>query len=152
KREFRVGVDQTQRMYLAYVDGMADTALIHDHILRPLVSEARLIAPDPGKVKRKVFELISEGALSASDIKEGDNLDEAVLAVLSGDTILLMDGMPQFLVISTKGWPLRTMSEPTSEMVIRGPRRGFIETFRVNTMLLRREIRDAKLKIEALQL
>lgn len=152
KREFRVGVDQSQRMYLAYVDGMTDKPLIHDHILRPLVSEARLIAPDPGKVKRKVFELVSEGSLSASDIKEKNNLDEAVLAVLSGDTIMLIDGVPQFLVISTRGWPLRSMDEPTSEMVIRGPRRGFIETFRVNTVLLRREIKDPKLKIESLQL
>src|SRR5690554_6852938 len=58
-REFRVGVEQNHRMYVAYVDGLADRTLVHDHILRPLALEARLIAPDPGVVKRKLFELTS---------------------------------------------------------------------------------------------
>jgi spore germination protein len=151
-REFRVGVEQNHRMYVAYVDGLADRTLVHDHILRPLALEARLIAPDPGVVKRKLFELTSEGTLSASDIKEKDNLDEAVLAILSGDTILLIDGVSEFIIISTRGWPLRGLSEPPGETVIRGPREGFIETFRVNTVLLRRKIRDPKLKIKGMQL
>lgn len=151
-REFRVGVEQNHRMYVAYVDGLADRNLVHDHILRPLLLEARLIAPDPGNIKRKLFELTSEGALSASDIKEKDNLDEGVLAVLSGDTIMLIDGVSEFIIISTRGWPLRGLSEPAGETVIRGAREGFIETFRVNTVLLRRKIRDPKLKIKGMQL
>ena len=90
--------------------------------------------------------------MSVSDIKERDNLDEGVLAILSGDTLLLIDGMDKFLIISTRGWPLRGLAEPTGEMVIRGAREGFIETFRVNTVLLRRKIRDPKLKIKNMQL
>lgn len=152
KREFRVGVEQNHRMYVAYVDGMADRDLIHDHILRPLMLEARLIAPDPGNIKRKVFELASEGSMSVSDIKEKDNLDEGVLAILSGDTLMLIDGIPKILIISSREWPTRAISEPIGEMTIRGSRQGFVETFRFNTALLRREIRDPKLKIKSKQL
>lgn len=151
-REFRVGVEQNHRMYAAFIDGMADRNLIHEHILQPLMLDARMVLPDPGNVKRKLFELVSEGSMSVSDIKERDNLDEGVLAILSGDTLLLIDGMDKFLIISTRGWPLRGLAEPTGEMVIRGAREGFIETFRVNTVLLRRKIRNPKLKIKNMQL
>ena len=151
-REFRVGVEQNHRMYVTYLDGMADKDLIHDHILRPLMLEARLIAPDPGNIKRKVFELASEGSMSVSDIKEKDNLDEGVLAILSGDTLMLIDGIPKILIISSRKWPTRAISEPIGEMTIRGSRQGFVETFRFNTALLRREIRDPKLKIKSKQL
>lgn len=152
KREFRVGVEQNHRMYVVYIDGMADRDLVHTHILRPLMLESRLIAPDPGNIKRKVFELISEGSMPVSDMKEKDNLDEGVLSVLSGDTLILIDGIPQILIISSRLWPTRSIEEPTAEMTIRGPRQGFVETFRFNTALLRREIRDPKLKIKSKQL
>ena len=151
-REFTVGVNQNHRMYISYVDVMTNEDMIQQHVLRPLLLEARLISPDPGDIKKKLFELVLKGTLSASDIEVKDNLDEAVLAILSGDTILLIDGVTEFIVISTKGWPTRGLSEPPGESVIRGPRVGFVETFRYNTVLLRRSIKDPRLKIKNTQL
>ena len=40
------------------------------------------------------------------------------------------------------------MSAPETEAVVRGPRDGFVETIRFNTVLIRRRIRDTKLKVE----
>lgn len=151
-REIKVGINQNHRMYISYVDVMTKEDIIQQHVLRPLLQEARLIAPDPGEIKKRLFDLVLNGSLSASEIEVKDNLDEAVLAILSGDTILLIDGVTEFIVISTKGWPTRGLSEPPGESVIRGPRLGFVETFRYNTVLLRRSIKDSRLKIKNTQL
>lgn len=150
-RDFRIGIEQNNRMTIVYVDGLVDKELIQEHILKPLMTDARIVLPDPGNVKRKLFELTSEGTLSVADIKEESDLNKGIAAVLSGDTIVLINGVSELLIISTRGWPIRGISEPASEAVIRGPREGFVETFRVNTVLLRRKIKDPKFKIKNTQ-
>ena len=68
------------------------------------------------------------------------------------DTILLIDGVTEFIVISTKGWPTRGLSEPPGESVIRGPRVGFVETFDTIPSFLEGDIKDPRLKIKNTQL
>jgi spore germination protein KA len=69
-------------------------------------------------------------------------------AVLGGDAILLVDGVDHGVALSARSWPERAIEEPVSEANIRGPRDGFIETMRINTMLLRRRIRSPHMKME----
>jgi spore germination protein KA len=47
---------------------------------------------------------------------------------------------------------MRSVAEPDTESVIRGPREGFIENLRTNTSLLRRKIKNPNLVIEKLSL
>ena len=151
-REFRLGEEQDQKMFIVFLDGMINQGVIEDHILKALMLEARRTPPKLKDVKDQMYGLILEGGLSAADVKESDNLDEGIFGILSGDTLIFMDGIDKFFIVSTKGWPTRGIDEPSSESVIRGPREGFVETFRVNTVLLRRKIRDPKLKIKGMQI
>lgn len=151
-REFRLGQEQEQKMFIVFLDGMINQDVIEEHILKSLMLDARRTPPALEEVKEKMYELILEGGLSAADVKESDNLDEGILGVLSGDTIIFIDGIDRFLITSTKGWPTRGIDQPSSESVIRGAREGFVETFRVNTVLLRRKIRDPKFKIKSMQI
>ncbi|QAT50284.1 hypothetical protein EQM14_11225 [Caproiciproducens sp. NJN-50] len=50
--------------------------------------------------------------------------------------------------MSTKGWEKRSVSEPQSETVVRGPREGFTENLRTNTSLIRRKIRNEHLRVD----
>ncbi len=68
--------------------------------------------------------------------------------ILSGDTLLLIDGIDNAYVIATRLWPVRGIGEPQSETTIKGSRDGFTETIRFNTALVRRRIKDTRLKIE----
>ena len=56
-REFTVGVNQNHRMYISYVDVMTNEDMIQQHVLRPLLLEARLISPDPGDIKKNYLNL-----------------------------------------------------------------------------------------------
>ena len=79
-------------------------------------------------------------------------MDDALLHVLSGDTVLFLEGYQTCIVASTRGWRDRAVSEPQSQTVVRGPRDSFTETLRTNTALIRRRIKSPKLWIESQQI
>jgi len=80
------------------------------------------------------------------------DFNELFLNLLSGDTIVIINGVSHGMAIGTKGWTDRGIEEPRSESVVRGPRDGFTETLRTNTALLRRRIRDPNFWIETRRL
>ncbi|GAA3314060.1 hypothetical protein GCM10020331_005690 [Ectobacillus funiculus] len=80
-------------------------------------------------------------------------LQEVVEHVLSGDTVLLVDGVNQSLFISEKSWEQRAVEEPATEAVIYGPREGFTENIRTNTSMIRRRLKKtSQLKIESMKI
>ncbi|AEF94902.1 GerA spore germination protein [Desulfotomaculum nigrificans CO-1-SRB] len=80
-----------------------------------------------------------------------DNLEKVIDGVLSGPLALLIDGEEQALIIDLRQYPGRLPQEPDLEKVVRGPRDGFVETILMNTLLIRRRLRDPRLRNEAMQ-
>ncbi|QZY55466.1 spore germination protein [Crassaminicella profunda] len=151
-REFNVGKDQKMKFASIYAEGLVNTNLLNDFVLKNLMSLSPDDQVDFHVLKQKIYEAIKKGAIAVSDIKEIDDINVAIDSILAGDTVLILDKWDKFLVISSKGWPMRGVAEPTTETVIRGARDGFTETLRVNTALVRRRIRDPKFKIKQMQL
>ena len=60
----------------------------------------------------------------------------------------MLEGYDKALIISSKGWASRSVTEPESSKVIRGPREGFTESIIVNLTLLRRKIKNPELKFK----
>lgn len=151
-REFNVGKKQKLRFSTVYAEGLADKIIVNEYVLKNLMMLARMTDPDVNSIKEKVYELIKDGVLSVSDLKEIDDLNKVTDNVLTGETVLLIDKWDKAIVIASKGWPMRGISEPETDTVIRGSREGFTETLRVNTALVRRRIRDPKFKIKQMQI
>lgn len=151
-KEFVVGEEQKLRFTLVYIDGMVSTDLINLSVLETLMIEARKVAPDAPKYRDKIYELVRYGNIPASELSETEDLDEAILNILIGDAMLFIDGVSTLITIGAKGWPTRSVNEPSTESVIRGPRDGFVETFRMNTALVRRRIRDPRLKLKQMRI
>lgn len=145
-RPFRIGPDGSLSGALAFIDGLENAQLVTDSILRPLMSwKCRGSRPPAG---RELLDALQHEVLCSEDLKVIGSLPEAVSGCLSGDTVLLLDGCAAALDISTKGWEKRSVSEPQSETVVRGPREGFTENLRTNTSLIRRKIRNGKLRVD----
>ena len=148
KRRFPIGKNKQITAYIAYIDVMIDRRVIEESILEQLMVQIRDVPKEIEDISRdNIFEFIRDGGLATADIKELKTMDEVALAVLSGDTILFIDGYARAIMIATKGFPNRGVQEPDSETVIRGSKDGFSEAFRFNTVLIRRRIRDTKLKV-----
>lgn len=145
-RPIKVGKKQEFKMALIYIDGLIDKALISNFAMEPLLNEARKAKPNPKSVKEGLFELVEKGNIAISEVKELKTFEESLENLLIGETLLLIDGYNKILMLSSRGWPMRGISEPQIETVVRGPRDGFNETVKVNASLVRRRIRDSKLK------
>ncbi len=86
------------------------------------------------------------------DSKASKSLDEAVEAILAGETALFLQGARHVLLANTRWHPGRSVQEPSVESEVRGPRDGFVENIQVNMTLIRRRITDPRLRIEALRI
>ncbi|WP_422446350.1 spore germination protein [Thermoanaerobacterium sp. DL9XJH110] len=150
-REFYMGAAQKHEMALMYIDGLADKNLVQEEILKSLMLFTRQ-APMEYTLGQNFFNMVKEGLLTVADVRETDNFGEVILAILSGDTVLFLDKFEKALIISTRGWEKRGVEEPSTEAVIRGPRDGFTETYRVNIALVRRRIKDTNLKVKTVKL
>jgi len=89
--------------------------------------------------------------LPYAEIQTLDALEDIVDTVLAGPPVLLVDGLDQGIVIDARIYPARSIEEPDLERVVRGSRDGFTETLVYNTALIRRRLRDKRLRFVVLQ-
>ena len=135
-REFYI---KDTKAVLLYIDGLADKVLLNDFVLESVLK------PD---LKVHGIDEIKNKILTVTDIKEVKKLSQAINGMLSGDTMMIIDNNNGCFVIASRAWPNRGVSEPSGETVVKGPREGFTETIRFNTVLIRRRIRDTRLKVK----
>lgn len=77
-----------------------------------------------------------------------DKWDDIIVNLLSGVFVLFVDGYTQAILIDSRTYPARSVSEPDKDKVLRGSKDGFVETIVFNTALVRRRIRSSELRIE----
>lgn len=68
-----------------------------------------------------------------------------IKALLSGPSLLFVEGFDQALIIDVRTYPTRGVAEPDAERITRGARDGFVETLLFNANLIRRRIRSPRL-------
>lgn len=139
-------------IYIVYIDGLTDNEMVERTITHPLMYEwNNLNWEELGQEKllqEDVFDRILHVQTEAVDIIENTSMQGAVSAILKGDTAIFVDGYEKCLILSTKKLPTRGVAVPEKEAGLRGPKDSFNENFRINTALLRRRIKDPKLKLE----
>ncbi|MDD5937288.1 MAG: spore germination protein [Clostridiales bacterium] len=79
-----------------------------------------------------------------------EDWDKIIKNILSGPSVLFVDGFSQAVVLDSRKYPVRGIEEPDLEKVSRGAKDGFVETIVYNTALIRRRIRNPKLSFEML--
>ena len=82
------------------------------------------------------------------EVELGAGIDGIITAVLSGQTALLSSAFPsEAILIDARTYPARTTQEPDTDRVMQGAHDGFVETLVMNTALIRRRIRDSRLRM-----
>lgn len=136
---------------MVFIDGLIDRNLVNENIMKPLMFNIHYMCDETDEEIDNIA-YIESTLLSVGEIKETASMNKAVDSFLSGDTILLLDGSKEALVIGLHGWKTRSIEEPKTESVVRGPREGFSETLRTNTALLRRKIKNTNLMFQPMEL
>jgi spore germination protein KA len=79
-------------------------------------------------------------------------MDDAIENILSGQTVVFIDGFNSALQVSTQGFEARNVEQPDTESSVRGSREGFNEILKVNTSLIRRKINNPNLVFESMKI
>jgi len=125
---------------LLFVDGLANSQLLND-MMRVLM------LPENGAA---TVEDIVESVLPVSQTTLVDNYGDLLEAVLSGDTALFVEDNDRAVLLGVRGPEKRSVSEPETETVVRGPKEGFTENLRTNTSMIRRKLKTPRLKMQAM--
>lgn len=152
-REFKAGENREIPLCIIFTEGLSNTDANQNFILDTLMEKIRFANLNPKVIQSLDWlDVLQSTSLPVGSITEISDFKKLFLHVLSGDTILLMDGMPKGIVLSLRGWADRGVQEPSSQTVVRGPKDGFSETLRTNTALIRRRIKDPNLRLETKQI
>lgn len=125
------------------VDGMVQGDIMH-YLMRFL---AKL---DAHHLDSNPLETLLKEDIPYVEVSSEKDLDKAIFWVMTGCTVLLVEGINQAVIIDARTYPTRNPQEPDVERVVRGPRDGFVETIVFNTALTRRRVRDPSLRMEYL--
>lgn len=78
------------------------------------------------------------------------DFNEIAKNVLCGVFAVVIEGYEECILIDSRTYPARGVSEPEKDKVLRGSKDGFVETLVFNTALIRRRIRSNDLRMEML--
>ncbi|UOF92143.1 spore germination protein [Fodinisporobacter ferrooxydans] len=147
-RDFTIATHPETKALVVYLEGLSDKTVINDSILKSLM---QLTALHPTSNTGDRAELVKETLLPGNQVMTYEKWEDVIKNVLMGSSALLIEGSNKALVIETKGWQQRSVSEPNSEKVIRGPHDSFTENLRTNTALIRLRLQTNALITEMLQ-
>ncbi|MCH5142906.1 MAG: spore germination protein [Clostridiales bacterium] len=128
-----------KKFAIIYADEIANKFLLGELVVKPL-REVKKDAP---------FEEVKL-LLASPELKDGSKTEDAVSAISNGDGVLFVDGESEFFIIGLKAPPARAVTEPPTQVAVKGPREGFIEDIKTNVALVRKRLKSKDLVIKNL--
>lgn len=122
---------------VAYLSGLINTEELENSVLRPLVENKKIIFYGFKELASK----ISYGGV-LKEIAE----NEMKSAVVSGSAVIITENT--IIEAALKKTEARSIAEPPTNSVIKGPREGFNEEIRTNLSMLRKRVKSEFLTVE----
>lgn len=122
-------------------------AFIKEEVLEKMFEYFTKLSPEDLK-NISTADSLNDNYLTYIECDTVNTVNEAVIKVLSGSTVMIVEDITGAVIIDARTYPARSVSEPESDKVLRGSHEGFVETLVFNTALIRRKIRDPNLTME----
>lgn len=144
-RPMRLGDERKVDCLMVYIEVAVSNMMLDDSALGKMVNHFWEISPE------QIREFVKYNSLGIADVKKFSTMEETFAALLAGNAVFFMDGYDQAMKISSKGYPNMGVSEAETEKVLRGSREGFTDSVKVNSALVRKRLRDTRMKVEERQ-
>ena len=128
------------------LDGLVNKQVITLSILDPL-----LAAPPPDKPGEAALAYIEGQVLATMEQKRVGDTAQALTLLMSGFALLLVEGCREGLAFGVQGFATRGPEEPQNEVMQRGAKDGFTESFLTNIAMIRRRLKTTDLKFEKVE-
>jgi len=136
---------------MIYFSNLVDMTIMNDAILKPLMYTPPHISGNNIETSQ-LIDILLKDTLYHSECKTENYLTAIVLAILQGETVVLVDGMDQSILIGTRNIKKRAIDQPMTEQVIRGSREGFIELMETNIALLRYRLPTPEFRVNTMEI
>lgn len=148
-RNIKIGQKNDIVVCIIYTDNLVDTLALQELIDSLLYKLNPNDLEEQNEGDNSILHSLKEKAVTVGGIAEVTDYNNLTTHILSGHAALLVDNESQAITVKIPGFEKRSVEEPQSATLIKGPRDGFTETIGVNTALLRKRIRSSKLWMEA---
>ncbi|MCX7709731.1 MAG: spore germination protein [Clostridia bacterium] len=141
-KQKKVYLDNKQEAFFFYIAGLTDADLLQRDFINPVVAMG-------------LNQLSSETSIHNLPCNEVTLLydSKAVLDdLMRGNTVFVCTALPFAVSCSISSIEKRSIDEPETEKNIRGPHEGFVEPMDTNLAILRRKIKNNRLKFKTLTL
>ncbi|WP_199620269.1 spore germination protein [Paenibacillus alkalitolerans] len=150
-RTFDIGIEPQIRVAAVYLDGLTNKDKVNDFVARALLLEPEKDAGKPIE-PQSMFDVILSRAVTVGDVKVKNDWNGMLYHILSGEIAVFVHGCPGAIVGNIRGGEWRSVSEPKTEVNIRGPKDSFNESLATNVSLIRRRLKSPKLWLESMRI
>ncbi|WP_270171212.1 spore germination protein [Paenibacillus sp. SYP-B4298] len=131
---------------IMWINGIVSAADLNNNVISPLLDTKSM---DIHPSNEQAVSLLSATVITAAESTVINSPQQAIPMLLNGWTVVMLDGFDVFIAVNTQGYETRSIEEPASAGVIRGPRDGFVESLTVNISLIRRRIKSSMMRVES---
>lgn len=125
------------------IEGMVDRHAMTDAVILPMLQMENGYSS-----ASNLMNYIKQHVLGIVDILEAHTLRELSELIVSGFAAVLIDGVPYAALGGMQAFMIRSISEPSTEVTVRGSREGFTEAIRINISMIRRRLKTPQLTFE----
>lgn len=126
------------------IEGMVNKDILALGVIKPLFEFKFSGTPE------ECFNTIKSQILYTAELVDIESYEMLEKFIMSGFAVLAIDKYEKMIAIGIQGFSFRSVSEPESDVVQRGSKEGFVEAMRINMSLIRRRIKNPKLKFETM--
>ena len=129
-------------------EAMVSTQMSTMLLFHPLMN----IKLENDKTPQGLYDYIDKRCLLSYNKIKVNTYGQMIWLMMSGFTCILIDGCADCICFGIQGYDKRSVTEPTTEINVRGSQEGFIEVIRSNFSLIRRRLKTPTLKIELMKI
>ena len=142
-RKIFVGGNPNYPVHLCYLEGLVSSDQVGEGIIRAL-DTFELTNFDQEK---RLLDLLLHGGAYIPAATRVTTLKELIDQIADERCAIVFDSIQEAITFDVKSDVRRAIDEPKIEKTVKGSKDSFVESIRVNTMLLRRKLHTSDLKI-----
>ncbi|MFJ7744539.1 spore germination protein [Peribacillus sp. NPDC097295] len=148
-RTLHISEDPLIKIVIVHVQGLVDTSTLTDFLIESIMKDPEL---QVNLTAEKALDVITNEVVSLGGVTIVEDWQKLFLSLLSGSTIIFIDGTNHVLAANTQGGQKRAVQEPTTHLAVRGSKEGFTESIETNIALVRRIINNPDLWVESMKI
>ena len=126
-----------------YLKGLTDVLLLTDFVIRPMQQVENLPKNNP-------INHVLNNVIMFPEIASEQNFDEVVKQISKGKVILFFNNKNTAYLLELDKYKERSLTEPPTSAVLKGPREGFNENLKTNISAIRKILATSTIQTEML--